>query len=210
MCQALVRYIFQLSNIPVGSQRLCVVNFYVGLLLTVWTVEILAETYSTLYQAVNTMTAAIISAARGRPIIVEWERDARHSAGLSRSVTHRYVTERYTFSKYLYLYCHCVRRGLEGWTLIITNSCPSAPAPPQELETSVRGGTFHYLNSAHKAHRAVGGARVAAAQRNVKSSSPNTPSFHLVICHEGIKTRVRATRRGARARAGRPRVGPYA
>ncbi|GBP83240.1 hypothetical protein EVAR_52041_1 [Eumeta japonica] len=31
--------------------------------------------------------------ARGRPIIVEWERDARHSAGLSRSVTHRYVTE---------------------------------------------------------------------------------------------------------------------
>ncbi|GBP17898.1 hypothetical protein EVAR_7891_1 [Eumeta japonica] len=36
-------------------------------------------------------------AARGRPIIVEWERDARHSAGLSRSVTHRYVTERYTF-----------------------------------------------------------------------------------------------------------------
>ncbi|GBP22123.1 hypothetical protein EVAR_94163_1 [Eumeta japonica] len=36
---------------------------------------------------------------RGRPIIVEWERDARHSAGLSRSVTHRYVTERYTFSK---------------------------------------------------------------------------------------------------------------
>ncbi|GBP68613.1 hypothetical protein EVAR_43944_1 [Eumeta japonica] len=35
--------------------------------------------------------------ARGRPIIVEWERDARHSAGLSRSVTHRYVTERYTF-----------------------------------------------------------------------------------------------------------------
>ncbi|GBP95646.1 hypothetical protein EVAR_13073_1 [Eumeta japonica] len=34
---------------------------------------------------------------RGRPIIVEWERDARHSAGLSRSVTHRYVTERYTF-----------------------------------------------------------------------------------------------------------------
>ncbi|GBP25012.1 hypothetical protein EVAR_94307_1 [Eumeta japonica] len=36
--------------------------------------------------------------ARGRPIIVEWERDARHSAGLSRSVTHRYVTERYTFS----------------------------------------------------------------------------------------------------------------
>ncbi|GBP56656.1 hypothetical protein EVAR_12334_1 [Eumeta japonica] len=36
------------------------------------------------------------SAARGRPIIVEW-RDARHSAGLSRSVTHRYVTERYTF-----------------------------------------------------------------------------------------------------------------
>ncbi|GBP04564.1 hypothetical protein EVAR_70613_1 [Eumeta japonica] len=32
-----------------------------------------------------------------RPIIVEWERDARHSAGLSRSVTHRYVTERYTF-----------------------------------------------------------------------------------------------------------------
>ncbi|GBP92368.1 hypothetical protein EVAR_84849_1 [Eumeta japonica] len=38
-------------------------------------------------------------AARGRPIIVEWERDARHSAGLSRSVTHRYVTERYTFSK---------------------------------------------------------------------------------------------------------------
>ncbi|GBP14897.1 hypothetical protein EVAR_75473_1 [Eumeta japonica] len=34
--------------------------------------------------------------ARGRPIIVEWERDARHSA-LSRSVTHRYVTERYTF-----------------------------------------------------------------------------------------------------------------
>ncbi|GBP31375.1 hypothetical protein EVAR_13495_1 [Eumeta japonica] len=37
--------------------------------------------------------------ARGRPIIVEWERDARHSAGLSRSVTHRYVTERYTFSK---------------------------------------------------------------------------------------------------------------
>ncbi|GBP92512.1 hypothetical protein EVAR_63087_1 [Eumeta japonica] len=37
--------------------------------------------------------------ARGRPIIVEWERDARHSAGLSRSVTHRYVTERYTFQK---------------------------------------------------------------------------------------------------------------
>ncbi|GBP32831.1 Inactive pancreatic lipase-related protein 1 [Eumeta japonica] len=37
--------------------------------------------------------------ARGRPIIVEWERDARHSAGLSRSVTHRYVTERYTFHK---------------------------------------------------------------------------------------------------------------
>ncbi|GBP05885.1 hypothetical protein EVAR_101483_1 [Eumeta japonica] len=37
------------------------------------------------------------NAARGRPIIVEWERDARHSAGLSRSVTHRYVTERYTF-----------------------------------------------------------------------------------------------------------------
>ncbi|GBP75546.1 hypothetical protein EVAR_53587_1 [Eumeta japonica] len=32
-------------------------------------------------------------AARGRPIIVEWERDA----GISRSVTHRYVTERYTF-----------------------------------------------------------------------------------------------------------------
>ncbi|GBP60873.1 hypothetical protein EVAR_26771_1 [Eumeta japonica] len=31
-----------------------------------------------------------------RPIIVEWERDARHSAA-SRSVTHRYVTERYTF-----------------------------------------------------------------------------------------------------------------
>ncbi|GBP12772.1 hypothetical protein EVAR_6104_1 [Eumeta japonica] len=30
------------------------------------------------------------------PIIVEWERDARHSAA-SRSVTHRYVTERYTF-----------------------------------------------------------------------------------------------------------------
>ncbi|GBP84907.1 Partner of xrn-2 protein 1 [Eumeta japonica] len=40
------------------------------------------------------------SAARGRPIIVEWER-RRHSAGLSRSVTHRYVTERYTFSKHL-------------------------------------------------------------------------------------------------------------
>ncbi|GBP70454.1 hypothetical protein EVAR_52795_1 [Eumeta japonica] len=38
-----------------------------------------------------------LCAARGRPIIVEWERDARHSAGLSRSVTHRYVTERYTF-----------------------------------------------------------------------------------------------------------------
>ncbi|GBP09657.1 hypothetical protein EVAR_76631_1 [Eumeta japonica] len=37
------------------------------------------------------------SVLRGRPIIVEWERDARHSAGLSRSVTHRYVTERYTF-----------------------------------------------------------------------------------------------------------------
>ncbi|GBP35184.1 hypothetical protein EVAR_18309_1 [Eumeta japonica] len=36
------------------------------------------------------------STARGRPIIVEWERDG-HSAGLSRSVTHRYVTERYTF-----------------------------------------------------------------------------------------------------------------
>ncbi|GBP11576.1 hypothetical protein EVAR_77720_1 [Eumeta japonica] len=35
--------------------------------------------------------------ARGRPIIVEWERDAA-LAGLSRSVTHRYVTERYTFS----------------------------------------------------------------------------------------------------------------
>ncbi|GBP93477.1 hypothetical protein EVAR_68714_1, partial [Eumeta japonica] len=33
--------------------------------------------------------------ARGRPIIVEWER--RKAAGLSRSVTHRYVTERYTF-----------------------------------------------------------------------------------------------------------------
>ncbi|GBP07221.1 hypothetical protein EVAR_92108_1 [Eumeta japonica] len=41
-------------------------------------------------------------AARGRPIIVEWERDARHSAGLSRSVTHRYVTERYTFHKILF------------------------------------------------------------------------------------------------------------
>ncbi|GBP30701.1 hypothetical protein EVAR_75924_1 [Eumeta japonica] len=39
----------------------------------------------------------VLNAARGRPIIVEWERDARHSAGLSRSVTHRYVTERYTF-----------------------------------------------------------------------------------------------------------------
>ncbi|GBP58125.1 hypothetical protein EVAR_40669_1 [Eumeta japonica] len=34
-------------------------------------------------------------AARGRPIIVEWE--TQGSAGLSRSVTHRYVTERYTF-----------------------------------------------------------------------------------------------------------------
>ncbi|GBP37421.1 hypothetical protein EVAR_16326_1 [Eumeta japonica] len=41
--------------------------------------------------------ADAICCARGRPIIVEWERDARHSAGLSRSVTHRYVTERYTF-----------------------------------------------------------------------------------------------------------------
>ncbi|GBP05174.1 hypothetical protein EVAR_3482_1 [Eumeta japonica] len=36
------------------------------------------------------------SAARGRPIIVEWERRGI-LAGLSRSVTHRYVTERYTF-----------------------------------------------------------------------------------------------------------------
>ncbi|GBP08228.1 Folylpolyglutamate synthase, mitochondrial [Eumeta japonica] len=37
------------------------------------------------------------SAARGRPIIVEWER-RKAFGGLSRSVTHRYVTERYTFS----------------------------------------------------------------------------------------------------------------
>ncbi|GBP25922.1 hypothetical protein EVAR_81807_1 [Eumeta japonica] len=50
---------------------------------------------------VTNLTAAEFHtfAARGRPIIVEWERDARHSAGLSRSVTHRYVTERYTFHK---------------------------------------------------------------------------------------------------------------
>ncbi|GBP89202.1 hypothetical protein EVAR_60381_1 [Eumeta japonica] len=46
---------------------------------------------------VKTEAVCYCSAARGRPIIVEWERDARHSAGLSRSVTHRYVTERYTF-----------------------------------------------------------------------------------------------------------------
>ncbi|GBP10390.1 hypothetical protein EVAR_5700_1 [Eumeta japonica] len=35
--------------------------------------------------------------ARGRPIIVEWER-RKAFGGLSRSVTHRNVTERYTFS----------------------------------------------------------------------------------------------------------------
>ncbi|GBP38482.1 hypothetical protein EVAR_23689_1 [Eumeta japonica] len=43
---------------------------------------------------VTAVSAAIIlatwdSAARGRPIIVEWERDARHSAGLS--LVRRYV-----------------------------------------------------------------------------------------------------------------------
>ncbi|GBP49466.1 hypothetical protein EVAR_25680_1 [Eumeta japonica] len=38
----------------------------------------------------------ITRAARGRPIIVEWER-RKAFGGLSRSVTHRYVTERYTF-----------------------------------------------------------------------------------------------------------------
>ncbi|GBP07983.1 hypothetical protein EVAR_78114_1 [Eumeta japonica] len=43
-----------------------------------------------------TSQPATLCCARGRPIIVEW-RDARHSAALSRSVTHRYVTERYTF-----------------------------------------------------------------------------------------------------------------
>ncbi|GBP94571.1 hypothetical protein EVAR_70608_1 [Eumeta japonica] len=37
--------------------------------------------------------------ARGRPIIVEWERRKAFGGPLSRSVTHRYVTERYTFSK---------------------------------------------------------------------------------------------------------------
>ncbi|GBP32334.1 hypothetical protein EVAR_25588_1 [Eumeta japonica] len=41
---------------------------------------------------------ALWCCARGRPIIVEWER-RKHSAGLSRSVTHRNVTERYTFHK---------------------------------------------------------------------------------------------------------------
>ncbi|GBP34079.1 hypothetical protein EVAR_94093_1 [Eumeta japonica] len=41
-----------------------------------------------------------ICAARGRPIIVEWERRKAFGGPLSRSVTHRYVTERYTFSKY--------------------------------------------------------------------------------------------------------------
>ncbi|GBP86520.1 hypothetical protein EVAR_62958_1 [Eumeta japonica] len=41
----------------------------------------------------------IEASARGRPIIVEWERDAAFGGPLSRSVTHRYVTERYTFSK---------------------------------------------------------------------------------------------------------------
>ncbi|GBP17884.1 hypothetical protein EVAR_7877_1 [Eumeta japonica] len=45
---------------------------------------------------VTNFTAAV-SAARGRPIIVEWERDAAFGGPLSRSVTHRYVTERYTF-----------------------------------------------------------------------------------------------------------------
>ncbi|GBP51504.1 hypothetical protein EVAR_44479_1 [Eumeta japonica] len=43
-----------------------------------------------------------LASARGRPIIVEWERDG-HSAGLSRSVTHRYVTERYTFHNLLFV-----------------------------------------------------------------------------------------------------------
>ncbi|GBP79548.1 hypothetical protein EVAR_3508_1 [Eumeta japonica] len=38
------------------------------------------------------------SAARGRPIIVEWERRKAFGGPLS-SVTHRYVTERYTFHK---------------------------------------------------------------------------------------------------------------
>ncbi|GBP81965.1 hypothetical protein EVAR_62785_1 [Eumeta japonica] len=46
----------------------------------------------------ETSPCGTVGVLRGRPIIVEWERDARHSAGLSRSVTHRYVTERYTFS----------------------------------------------------------------------------------------------------------------
>ncbi|GBP90573.1 hypothetical protein EVAR_68261_1 [Eumeta japonica] len=56
------------------------------------------ETYDSLVLGIENLFEAMkVCCARGRPIIVEWERDARHSAGLSRSVTHRYVTERYTF-----------------------------------------------------------------------------------------------------------------
>ncbi|GBP87854.1 Oxygen-dependent choline dehydrogenase [Eumeta japonica] len=54
-----------------------------------------------MFERIDRYCTPKVIAARGRPIIVEWERDARHSAGLSRSVTHRYVTERYTFHKYL-------------------------------------------------------------------------------------------------------------
>ncbi|GBP96438.1 hypothetical protein EVAR_99893_1 [Eumeta japonica] len=62
--------------------------------------------YNSLVQHLKTTRSNVIAErfnpakqrARGRPIIVEWERRA-DLAGLSRSVTHRYVTERYTFSK---------------------------------------------------------------------------------------------------------------
>ncbi|GBP58988.1 hypothetical protein EVAR_14989_1 [Eumeta japonica] len=38
---------------------------------------------------------SLLHAARGRPIIVEWERDARHSAGLSRSVDGNSMTKQH-------------------------------------------------------------------------------------------------------------------
>ncbi|GBP75524.1 hypothetical protein EVAR_58805_1 [Eumeta japonica] len=80
--------------------------------------------------------------ARGRPIIVEWERDARHSAGLSRSVTHRYVTERYTFHKH----------QAAQWCGPRSDAVRLSLAGPWR-----RRGHRHYENSVCRSRDAVGG-----------------------------------------------------
>ncbi|GBP80076.1 hypothetical protein EVAR_21999_1 [Eumeta japonica] len=65
------------------------------------------------------------------PIIVEWERDARIRRALSRSVTHRYVTERYAFQS-------CGWESLMKNVTLVTNNDESQNerGPPNALRLS--------------------------------------------------------------------------